>query len=119
MGIAQAVCGNRIHQIGRAIYNWAKEAGYGVVEDYCGHGVGFDVHEDPNVTNSPHGGANPRMNAGLVIAIEPMVCLGTGNVHETENEWTVVTDDGKCAAHWEHTVAIFQDHTEVLTEYPF
>jgi methionyl aminopeptidase len=77
--------------------------------------VGFEVHEDPSVPNHPHG-ANPKMSPGLVIAIEPMINLGTGDVDVLDDGWTVVTADDKLSAHWEHTVEIFPDHTEILTE---
>ncbi|GHV88861.1 methionine aminopeptidase [Spirochaetia bacterium] len=114
-GIEAAKAGERILQIGRAVYAHAQQHGYGVVRDFCGHGVGFDVHEDPAVPNCPHG-ANPRMTRGMVIAIEPMINLGTGDVEVLDDDWTVVTADDKISCHWEHTVAIFADHTEVLTE---
>ena len=113
-GIEQAVAGNRILQIARAVYSHASSHGYGVVHQYCGHGVGFSPHEDPQVPNYARG-PNPRMTEGLVIAIEPMINLGTGDVDVLDDEWTVVTADRKISAHWEHTVAIFHDHTEILT----
>jgi methionyl aminopeptidase len=115
-GIEAAVCGKRIHDVSRAIYQHAVAAGYGVVRDYCGHGVGLSPHEDPQVPNYVGAGANPRMQEGLVFAIEPMINLGTGDVDLLDDDWTVRTSDGKKSAHWEHTVAIFRDHTEVLTE---
>jgi methionyl aminopeptidase len=93
----------------------AKKEGYGVVHQFCGHGVGLEVHEDPQVANVPHG-ANPMMRSGLVIAIEPMITEGTGDVEVLEDGWTVVTADDKLSAHWEHTIALFQDHTEILTD---
>jgi methionyl aminopeptidase len=115
-GIAAAKAGQRIHQIARAVQGWAKENGYGVVEEYCGHGVGFEVHEDPSVPNVPRG-ANPRLMNGMVIAIEPMITGGrSGDIDELDDGWTVVTSDGKDACHWENTVAVFSDHTEILTE---
>ncbi|MDR2630580.1 MAG: type I methionyl aminopeptidase [Spirochaetaceae bacterium] len=114
-GIAAAKAGDRLLQIARAVYAHAQSQGYGVVHEFCGHGVGFEVHEDPQVPNYPHG-PNPRMTGGLVIAIEPMINLGTGEVKVLEDGWTVVTADHKHSAHWEHTVVIFGDHTEVLTE---
>lgn len=115
LGIEQAVAGNRIHQVSRAVYNHAAERGYGVVHQYCGHGVGFSPHEDPQVPNYASPGSNPRMMEGLVIAIEPMINLGTGDVELLDDDWTVVTADEKLSSHWEHTVAIFSDHTEILT----
>jgi methionyl aminopeptidase len=114
-GITAAKAGDRLLQIARAVHSHAVSQGYGVVHQYCGHGVGFDLHEDPQVSNQPRG-PNPRMVGGLVIAIEPMINLGTGDVDVLENGWTVVTADRKLSAHWEHTVAIFKDHTEILTE---
>ncbi|MDR3138680.1 MAG: type I methionyl aminopeptidase [Treponema sp.] len=114
-GIGAVKAGDRLLQIARAVYGHASAAGYGVVHEFCGHGVGFDLHEDPQVPNSPHG-PNPRMTRGLVIAIEPMINLGTGDVNVLEDGWTVVTADDKLSAHWEHTVAVFQDHAEILTE---
>ncbi|HRS03605.1 MAG TPA: type I methionyl aminopeptidase [Treponema sp.] len=112
--LEQAVYGNRVLQIARAVYNHATSHGYGVVHQYCGHGLGFSPHEDPQVPNNPRG-PNPRMMEGLVIAIEPMINLGTAEVDVLDDGWTVVTTDRKISCHWEHTVAIFQDHTEILT----
>jgi methionyl aminopeptidase len=114
-GIEAAKYGQRLLQIGRAVESCAKEQGFGVVHDYCGHGVGLALHEDPSVPNYPHG-SNPKLMAGMVIAIEPMINLGTGDVELLDNGWTVVTADGKPSCHWEHTVAIFKDHTEILTQ---
>jgi methionyl aminopeptidase len=115
LGIQAVKAGDRLLNIARAVEGHAREAGYGVVSDFCGHGVGFDVHEDPAVVNTPHG-PNPKMRGGMVIAIEPMINQGTGDIDELDDGWTIVTADGKLACHWEHTVAIFSDHTEVLTE---
>jgi methionyl aminopeptidase len=114
-GIAAARAGDRLLQIARAVSGYAAEKGYGVVREFCGHGVGLELHEDPQVPNYPHG-PNPRMASGMVIAIEPMINLGTEQVEILEDGWTVVTADGKLSAHWEHTIAIFKDHTEILTE---
>ncbi|MCR4821699.1 MAG: type I methionyl aminopeptidase [Treponema sp.] len=115
-GIAACVAGNRIRDISNAVYDVAHgRYGYGVVYDYCGHGVGLDVHEDPNIPNLPQGGANPRIQAGMVLAIEPMINLGTGDVDLAKDGWTVTTSDGKWSCHEEHTVAVFEDHTEILT----
>jgi methionyl aminopeptidase len=114
-GIEAARAGDRLLQIARAVSAHAALAGYGVVRQFCGHGVGFDVHEDPSVPNYPHG-ANPRMTSGLVIAIEPMINIGTEDVEILEDGWTVVTADDSLSSHWEHTVAIFSDHTEILTD---
>lgn len=122
-GIAACIPGNRIKDISKAVFDVADAHGYGVVYDYCGHGVGLDVHEDPSIPNCltyPDGrgyGANPRIQAGMVLAIEPMINLGTADVDIAPgSDWTVVTADGKWSCHEEHTVAVFPDHTEVLTE---
>ncbi len=113
-GISQVKRGARIHDIGRAVFEHASSFNYGVVYDYCGHGVGFSPHEDPSVPNLPRG-PNPRLHDGLVIAIEPMINLGTGAVNLESDGWTVVTADGSLSAHWEHTVAVVDGRCEVLT----
>ncbi len=115
-GIAACHVGNRISDIANAVYEIASSHGYGVVYDYCGHGVGIGVHEDPSVPNCPFRGANPRIKAGMVLAIEPMINLGTADVRTLDDGWTVVTADGQVSCHEEHTVAVFADHTEVLTD---
>jgi methionyl aminopeptidase len=114
-GIGAVKAGDRLLQVARAVQGHALAQGFGVVHQFCGHGVGFSLHEDPQVPNSPHG-PNPRMAAGLVIAIEPMINAGTGDVEILEDGWTVVTADNRLSAHWEHTVAVLGDHTEILTE---
>ena len=114
-GIRAAKTGDRLLQIARAVQGHAQQAGFGVVHQFCGHGVGFELHEDPQVTNIPRG-PNPKLCAGMVLAVEPMVNAGTGDVEILEDGWTVVTADDRLSAHWEHTIAIFKDHTEVLTE---
>jgi methionyl aminopeptidase len=114
-GIKAARAGDRLLMIARAVNGHALNSNYGVVHQYCGHGVGFDVHEDPVVVNVPKG-ANPRLAAGMVIAIEPMINIGTGDVEVLEDKWTVVTADGKLSSHWEHTIALYPDHTEILTD---
>ena len=115
-GIAACVAGNRIRDISNAVNDIAYgKHGYGVVYDYCGHGVGLDVHEDPSIPNCPQGGPNPRIQPGMVLAIEPMINLGTADVTLAKDGWTVLTADGKTSCHEEHTVAVFADHTEILT----
>jgi methionyl aminopeptidase len=114
-GIAAVKPKDRLLQIARAVEGHAKTKGYGIVREYCGHGVGFELHEDPQVPNYPHG-ANPRMNNGMVFAIEPMITLGSDDVEVLEDGWTVVTADNRPSAHWEHTVAIFHDQVEILTD---
>ena len=115
-GIAACKAGNRISDISNAVYNIAEKHGYGVVYDYCGHGVGLEVHEDPSIPNCPSHGPNPRIQPGMVLAIEPMINLGTADVYSEKDGWTVVTEDHKSSAHEEHTVAVFEDHTEILTD---
>lgn len=109
--------GNRLSDIGHAVYDLASQYGYGVVYDYCGHGVGLKVHEDPSVFNLPVPQAkNLRIKPGMVLAIEPMINMGTANVRTKKDGWTVITDDGKPSCHMEHTVAVFEDHTEILSK---
>jgi len=114
-GIEAVKAGDRLLQVSRAVENHIKPHGYGIVHEYCGHGVGLALHEDPHVPNTPHG-ANPKMTDGMVFAIEPMINLGTRDIEVLEDDWTVVTADGKISAHWEHTIAIFNGKTEILTE---
>ncbi|MBC6714181.1 type I methionyl aminopeptidase [Treponema sp. Marseille-Q3903] len=115
-GIAACVAGNRISDISNAVYSLATKHGYGVVSEYCGHGVGIEVHEDPSIPNCPFHGANPRIRPGMVLAIEPMINLGTAAIADKDDGWTVVTADGEVSCHEEHTVAVFEDHTEILTD---
>jgi methionyl aminopeptidase len=116
--IAAVKPGARIHDIGRAVYGHAVSRGYGVVKQYCGHGVGFSPHEDPQVPNYVSPGPNPRLQPGMVLAIEPMINLGTGEVRLLDDDWTVITLDRKASAHYEHTVAILPDGgVEVLTSW--
>ncbi|MFA6775486.1 MAG: type I methionyl aminopeptidase [Sphaerochaetaceae bacterium] len=106
----------RIQDIGAAVFKHADAYHYGVVRDYCGHGVGLAVHEDPEIPNytSPMM-PNPRIREGMVLAIEPMINLGTKNIRTMPNGWTVVTADGLPSSHWENTVAITKNGFEVLT----
>lgn len=110
-----AVLGNRIRHISRAVYDHATDHGFGVVHQFCGHGVGYDLHEDPQVPNYVGRGTSPRIKPGFVLAIEPMINMGTGDVDILDDDWTVVTADGALSAHYEHTVAVLEDHTEILT----
>lgn len=113
--VAQAVPGNRVSDISRAVYEYAVGRSCGVVREYCGHGVGFAPHEDPQVPNYVGAGANPRLKPGMVLAIEPMINAGTGDIELLEDGWTVVTADGADSAHFEHTVAVRADGMEILT----
>lgn len=118
--IAAVKPGARVHDISRAVYGHAVSHGYGVVRQYCGHGVGLSPHEDPQVPNYVSPGPNPRLMPGMVLALEPMINLGTGDVKVLADDWTVVTLDRKLSAHYEHTVAILPDWTvEVLTSWRY
>jgi methionyl aminopeptidase len=107
--------GTRIREIGKAVSTIAESKGYGVVKQYCGHGVGFAIHEDPQVPNYVGSGPNPRLKPGMVIALEPMINAGTWEVDVLEDGWTVVTTDGSDSAHFEYTVAVTEDGAEILT----
>lgn len=115
-GIEQAVYGNRIGDIGHAIQNYCEERGYGVVRDFVGHGVGKKLHEDPSVPNFGHEGRGIRLLPGMTLAIEPMINQGTYRVKQLSDGWTIVTADGKLAAHFEHTVAITPDGPVIMTK---
>jgi methionyl aminopeptidase len=115
-GIEQAVPGNHIGDIGHAVQTLAEKHGYGVVREYVGHGVGHVMHEDPNVPNFGKKGRGVKLQVGMVIAIEPMITLGTYKNHTLANGWTVVTNDGKPAAHYENTVAITKDGPVIITQ---
>ncbi|MEP2771749.1 MAG: type I methionyl aminopeptidase [Fulvivirga sp.] len=118
-GIEEAVCGNRIGDIAFAIQNHVDQYGYGIVRELVGHGLGRDLHESPEVPNYGKRGKGPVLKDGLVIAIEPMVNLGTRNVVQEADGWTIRTADKKPSAHYEHTVAIFKEGTEVLTTHKY
>ncbi len=118
LGVQQAVPGNRIKDISAAVFARAHAAGYGIVRQFCGHGVGFSLHEDPQIPNYVGPGPNPRIKNGMVLAIEPMINLGVDEVEILEDGWTVQTVDNSLSAHFEHTIAILEDRTEVLTVHP-
>ena len=115
-GLKYAVAGGRIGDIGAAIYEYCTAKGYGVVRSYTGHGIGTKLHEDPSVPNygAPHRGV--RLFPGMTLAIEPMINEGTHDVKVLDNDWTVVTADGKLSAHFEHTVAITKGECLILTQ---
>lgn len=116
-GLAQVGPGNRVSDISRAVFELAASRSCGVVREYCGHGVGFAQHEDPQVPNYVSPGPNPRLKEGMVIAIEPMINAGTGDIRLLDDGWTVVTADGADSAHFEHTVAVVRDGMEILTRF--
>jgi methionyl aminopeptidase len=114
-GIAQARLGNHIGDIGHAVQQVAEAAGYGVVRELVGHGIGTRFHEEPQVPNygNPHRG--PRLLEGMTLAIEPMITIGDPATRTLPDKWTVVTADGSLAAHFEHTVAITSNGPRILT----
>ncbi len=114
-GISYATPGARLGDIGSAIQTVCESKGYGVVRDFTGHGIGRAMHEDPAVHNVGKPGRGRRLKQGLVIAIEPMVCLGEPDTEVLEDGWTAVTVDGRRAAHFEDTIAITADGPRVLT----
>ena len=114
-GIGAARAGNRVSDISHAIESVAAQAGFGVVRDFVGHGVGQSMHEEPQVPNFGPPGRGPLLKAGMTIAIEPMLNMGTAAVNVLDDGWTVVTQDRKPAAHFEHTVAIRDGEAEILT----
>lgn len=114
-GIEKVCIGNRIRDISAAVQEHAESHGYGVVRDFVGHGIGQRLHEDPQVPNYVSKGQNPRLKEGMVLAIEPMLCLGTWEVEVLDDGWTAVTRDRNIAAHFEHSVAVTAEGPEVLT----
>jgi methionyl aminopeptidase len=116
LAVAAAQPGNRVGDIGHAVESYIKPLGYGIVKILSGHGVGYSVHEDPYVPNFGRAGTGERLVPGMVIAIEPMINLGTSEVFVTEDEYTYITQDGKLSAHFEHTVAITEKGPIVLTK---
>lgn len=119
LGIEQAVFGNRIGDIGFAIQKFVEAKGYTVVRELVGHGLGKSLHEAPEVPNYGKKGSGIPLKSGMVIAIEPMVNLGTRNIVQERDGWTIRTADRKASAHYEHTVAIFENKTEVLTTHKY
>jgi len=115
-GIQQAIIGNRLSDISHAVQAYTEKNGYSVVRDYVGHGIGRNMHEDPQVPNYGIPGRGPRLKPGMTLAIEPMVNMGTYEVKTLDDGWTVVTTDGKRSAHFEHTIAITEDGPEILTK---
>jgi methionyl aminopeptidase len=117
-GIAQARAGNHIGDIGHAVQTYAEAQGYSLVREYVGHGIGRDMHEAPQVPNYGQPGAGNELKPGYVLAIEPMVNLGGPRVRVLDDDWTVVTVDGRLSCYFEHTVAITENGPEVLTLRP-
>jgi methionyl aminopeptidase len=114
-GIDKARPGNRISDISRAVESLVTSQGFSVVREFVGHGVGRKLHEEPQVPNYVAPGPDPKLRAGMTLAIEPMTCLGHHEVTLLDDGWTVVTRDRKPSAHFEHTVLITKDGPEILT----
>ena len=115
IGLEQVRPGNRIGDIGAAIEEYAEEHNLGVVKELVGHGVGTKLHEEPEVPNYGKRNTGPLLKEGMVIAIEPMLNLGTADIYILDNDWTIKTDDGMPSAHFEHTVAVTKDGYQILT----
>ncbi|MDE1155000.1 MAG: type I methionyl aminopeptidase [Acidobacteriaceae bacterium] len=113
--IDKAVVGGRLFDIGNAVQTMCEAEGFGVVREFVGHGIGKSMHEDPQVPNYGEAGKGPRLKAGMVLAIEPMINAGKPEVRVLEDGWTAVTVDGSMSAHFEHTVAITKDGPLILT----
>jgi methionyl aminopeptidase len=113
--IEQAMPGNHIADISAAVQRHAEANSYGIVRDFCGHGIGRSLHEDPPVLNYVQNGKGPKIKPGLVLAIEPMINMGTDKVKVLDDGWTVITADGKPSAHFEHTIAVTPDGPVILT----
>ena len=114
-GISKAKAGNRIGDISYAVQKYAEDHNLGVVRELCGHGIGSNLHEDPDVPNFGDKGTGPLLRKNMVIAIEPMLTYGDYSVYLDDNDWTVITDDGSHAAHYEHTILITDDEPIILT----
>ena len=118
-GIANAIVNNRVGDIGHAIQEHAEAHGYGVVRELVGHGVGRKLHEPPEVPNYGRRGQGVLLRDGLVIAIEPMINMGTKDVRQLEDGWTIATRDGRPSAHFEHTIAVRAGKAEVLSTFSY
>ncbi len=115
-GIEQAIVGNRVSDISRAVQTFVEKEGYSVVRQFVGHGIGSNLHEAPEVPNYVQRQSSPRLIAGMVLAIEPMVNIGTEKVKVLNDQWTVITKDSKPSAHFEHSVAIREDGPQILSK---
>ena len=115
--IDQAIVGRRIGDISYAVQSHCEQYGYGVVKEFVGHGIGQEMHEDPQVPNYGRQGTGKQLKNGLCIAIEPMITLGSPEIQLMEDRWSVITRDGKPAAHFEHTIAIHRGKAEILSSF--
>ncbi len=114
-GIKMARVGNRVGDISHAVQAYTEAQGFGVVRDFVGHGLGREMHEEPQIPNFGPKGRGPLLKPGMVLCIEPMITMGSYDVQVLEDDWTAVTVDGKPAAHFEHTVVVRDDGPEILT----
>ncbi|MCI5546803.1 MAG: type I methionyl aminopeptidase [Clostridiales bacterium] len=117
LGAKQVREGNRLGDVSHAVQEHAEKNGYGVIRDLCGHGIGREMHEDPNVPNFGPAGRGVRLKPGMVIAIEPMIARGRWPIYVDDNGWTVITRDHSWCSHYEHTVAVTTGEPEILS-YP-
>ena len=118
-GIEQAVSGNRVGDIGFAVQQYADEYGYGVVRELVGHGVGNNLHESPEVPNYGKRGTGPKLQEGMVIAIEPVINMGVRNILQHADGWTITTADKMPSAHYEHTVAVKKGNADILSSFEY
>lgn len=114
-GIAKARAGNTVGDISSTIQRYCEKQGYGVVRELVGHGIGRDLHEEPSIPNFGKAGRGTKLQDGMTFCVEPMINEGTHRVYTLADDWTVVTQDGKLSAHFEHTVAVTPDGPEILT----
>ena len=114
-GVKMAVAGNRVGDISAAIQQYVESKGYSIVREFVGHGVGAQMHEDPEVPNYGRAGHGPRLCNGMTLAVEPMINAGKRNVVMLDDDWTIVTEDGSLSAHYEHSIAITKEEPILLT----
>jgi len=114
-GIDQLTIGNRLYEVGRAVQNVAEAAGFSVVREYVGHAIGTAMHEEPQVPNYWPGKPGPALKEGMVFCVEPMINVGTYDTYVLEDGWSVMTQDGKLSAHFEHTIAVTDNGPEIFT----
>ncbi len=119
IGIESLIPGNNVGDIGNSIQNFISKHGYGIVRELVGHGLGKNLHEDPEIPNYGKKGAGALLKEGLVVAIEPMINLGTEKVNQLDDGWTIVTLDGKPSAHFEHNIAIIDGKPEILSTFDY
>ena len=117
VGIREFKAGNRVEDVGSAIQKYTEAHGYGVVRELVGHGLGRKMHEDPQVPNYGKRGTGSKLKEGTVLAIEPMINLGTKDVYTEDDGWTIRTTDNKCSVHFEHDVAVMKGKADILSDY--